>query len=273
MKIAVSMWSVHREFYENGWTLRDFLEFAFTYRIQYVELLSQFWRDRESELPIVQEALQKGLHCAAYAVGNDFAAVDPARHQKAVREVQEGIRMASLLGAPVVRVFPGNLNPGEDGRAHFERIVRGLREAAPDAAAAGVTLCLENHGKLAATSEQVRAILDAVASPHVRAALNVANFALAGQDPLAAAAELLPYVEHVHIKDIARCEDEPSWRSPAGVRYRGVPLGRGVVPLAGILAALREARYRGALSIEYEGLGDEQEGVLKSLQALSALLA
>ncbi|UOK56134.1 hypothetical protein MGI18_13910 [Bacillus sp. OVS6] len=42
MKVALSMWSVHKYWYEGKWSILDFIDFAGTTKAQGVELLSIF---------------------------------------------------------------------------------------------------------------------------------------------------------------------------------------------------------------------------------------
>ena len=48
--------------------------------------------------------------------------------------------------------------------------------------------------------------------------------------------------------------------------------GEGIVPVGPIMKRLDEAHYEGYLSLEFEGDGDEREGVERSMAALHALL-
>lgn len=270
-QLALSMWSVHRHCTHEGWTADQFLDFAAKVGARRVELLNYFVKKDPDDIFRMRdraEALQ--LTVACWSVGNDFARPD---YGAQVREIERGIEVASLLGAPIVRVFAGDLHAGGDVGAFERTVVRGLREAAASAEGAGVTLALENHGLAAGRSEQVQRIIESVGSPAVGATVDVGNFVLADEDPLVAVERLLPYVRHVHLKDMAPAPDgETGWRSLAGRRIVSVDAGRGMVPFREIFQRLRQSGYTGSLSLEYEATGDELEGTRVSWNYLSNLM-
>ncbi len=52
MNIALSMWSVHKYWYDGKWSVVDFIDFAGTTKAKGVELLSIFWRDQKGRVAI-----------------------------------------------------------------------------------------------------------------------------------------------------------------------------------------------------------------------------
>ncbi len=268
-QLAVSMWSVHREYYHHGWDVFDFLDFADEAGIRSVELLNNFWRNEEEELPkLEEELLRRRMAVAAWAVSNDFAR---AEYDAQIDEILHGIKLAQRLKTRTVRVFAAHPRPGIDLDHVLPTVVRGLKAVAPQAQSAGVTLAIENHGLLAGKSAQILALIREVDSPFVRANTDIGNFLLVDEDPLQAVRELMPYIAHVHVKDMVPVS-EGGFASLAGKHYRGGAVGEGVVPAGEIMAALDQAGYRGYLSLEFEGEGDERTGVRQSMTALRRLL-
>lgn len=268
-QVAVSMWSVHREYYHNGWSVFDFLDLAERLGVRQVELLNNFWRNEAEEFPRLRETLHaRGFRVAAWAVNNDFARDEYAAE---VTEILDGIDIARAFGAPTVRVFAAHPHPGVDLDRALDAVVRGLKEAAPAAERAGVTLALENHGLLAGKIHQIVGILDQVGSPAVQANVDIGNFLLVDEDPLEAVSRLEGRIAHVHAKDMKPVADG-GWTSLAGKHYVGAAIGEGVVPVGPVLRRLEESGYGGYLSLEFEGSGDETEGVSRSLDALFRLV-
>ncbi|MEW5867029.1 MAG: sugar phosphate isomerase/epimerase, partial [Bacillota bacterium] len=76
MKIAVSMWSLHKLYQKGELDVFGFIDYVAGLGADGVELLDVFWRDQHSEpckaLDLVKS---KQLEVAAYAIGNNF--VDP----------------------------------------------------------------------------------------------------------------------------------------------------------------------------------------------------
>lgn len=269
MKLCVSMWSVHRKFYNEGWSVMDFLQFCNEEGVQCVELLDLFWRDIETEVPSVLEYLRThGMKVAAYAVTNDFVHTDVASRESALQAVLDGISFAKKLGSPVVRVFSGDLKEGYDFESAFGYIVDGLKAAAAEAGE-DVILALENHGKLAGRGDQVKRVILEVGSKVVKSTFDVGNFYLVGQQPMEALAQLSGYLGHVHVKDFL--PSDKGLHATTGEYFVGVACGQGIVPFKDIIDMLNTIGYSGALSVEYEGEGDELEGVRASLSFLRSL--
>ncbi|GMA63150.1 sugar phosphate isomerase/epimerase [Alicyclobacillus fastidiosus] len=269
MELCVSMWSVHRKFYNEGWTVIDFLKLCRDADVRHVELLDLFWRDVATELPAVLRFIQENdMTVAAYAVTNDFVSVDASQRAVELQSVRRGIDFARELRAPVVRVFSGDLKEGYDFESAFSYIVEGLKAAARQTDD-GIVLALENHGLLAGRGDQVKRVIQEVGSDKLRSTFDVGNFYLVGQQPMESLAELSGFLGHVHVKDFVK--SEVGLPATTGEYFAGVACGSGIVPFQDILSMLEAIRYPGKLSVEYEGDGDELEGVRQSLSFLRTL--
>ena len=151
-----------------------------------------------------------------------------------------------------------------------------LAAGAEYAAERQITLVLENHGKVAGRSEQVRAIIEAVDSTFLRCNLDTGNFLLVGENPVEATEALADFIALVHLKDMDLAPAEQTEHVHAGLdgqRYTGVIVGEGLVDFGTIVEVLVQQRYDGWLSLEYEGSADPTEfAVPRSLAAMRTLL-
>ncbi|WP_139994183.1 sugar phosphate isomerase/epimerase family protein [Paenibacillus paridis] len=266
MKLSLSMWSMHRTVRENGWKVLDFLAFCKDEGIEDVELLNVFWKDVLEELPSVLAFVREnGIKVSSYAVANDFVKATEEERAGALKEITDAYPIAKVLGTNVIRVFSGNLSDIATYEEALDWIVDGLKEAAAGAEKEGLVLCLENHGKLAGSGEQVKTIIDRVGSPAVQSTFDTGNFLLVDEHPTAALHTLLPYVAHVHFKDFEMREDG-RYKSLGGKSFEGIHLGDGAVELEKIVNKLTENGYRGAFVLEYEGVGSEAEGIRRSYE-------
>lgn len=278
MKLSLSMYSCVRAVREGRLDLPGFVDYAAAQGVAGVELLDFFWTDAERELPQVKrQVAAAGLEVAVYAIGNNFIQAEASERGRELAALKRGVDAAVALETPLMRVFSGDARAGISQEAGTAWIIEGLAAGAAYAEARGITLALENHGRFAGRSEQVRAIIEKVASPALRANFDTGNFLLAGQDPVAAARELAEWVALVHLKDIRHArEDEPShsFRDPAGQLLTGAVIGAGLVDLPAVMAVLGGAGYDGWLSLEFEGAEEPlAAGVPRSLAAARALLA
>ncbi len=276
MKLAVSMWSLVRDFQQGKLDTEGFVSRAKDLGVDGVELLDCFWKDRNSEIGGVKAALREtGLPVCTWAVGNDFAHGDPVRREEALSAVQAGVEEAVNLNSQVVRVFSGNLKDGISFEQALGYIADGLGAAVRFAVVHGITLGLENHGMLAGRSDQVRAIIDRVDSPALGANIDTGNFLLVNQPPHEAVADLAASTVSVHLKDFKEVRGDfsgPAYTGLDGRRYAGTIIGEGEVDLRTCLQSLKDAGYQGWLSIEYEGEEEGTEAVAASIENARRIL-
>lgn len=277
MKLSVSMWSVVAKVRAGQMNMAQFVDFAAGQHIEGVELLDYFWNDRKTELPKIKKQIaDAGMVIAVYSIGNDFFQPDADARARQLDDLKRGVDIAGELGVNLMRVFSGSYREGytlEDG---MDWIIEGLTAGAEYARQHGVTLALENHGKMAGRSDQVKGIIETVGSPALRANLDTGNFLLVGQNPVDAARELADLIALVHLKDFglaAPGETGHVYEGLDGKKYTGTVVNEGMVDLAEIVRILDHAGYTGWLSLEYEGNADPLTvGVPRSLEAARKLL-
>ena len=120
--------------------------------------------------------------------------------------------------------------------------VDGVRELGGYAARLGLEIALELEPfrlSIINTLDRMKAFLDEVDCPAVKANLDVSHLALAGT-PAERIADLAGRIAHVHFSD---CD---------GKVHGDLPPGRGVVDFPPYLRAIRDSGFDGTLSIELE---------------------
>lgn len=220
--------------------------------------------DAGSAAQVRSWAAAAGLQITAVSGYCDFAQADPAARAAEVERLMTACRAAQALEVGVVRAFAGDPKPGLTLAAAWPWLVAGLREAARRAAPLGVTLAIENHGRLLNDGPALARLIAEIGEPNVGVTLDTGNFAWAGHDLAQVRADfatVLPYVVSVHVKDGV-------WRPDAAPAFTFVPAGQGQLPLAEWLAALAARGYPGGVCSEYEGGGDFREGTRASIAYL-----
>jgi sugar phosphate isomerase/epimerase len=110
---------------------------------------------------------------------------DEGQRRRAVRTLQEALRVAGDLGARGIDTGPGSMSPTGPWNPHpenwsprcREQLVKSLRECAKAAGDHGVYLSLEGHQLVTLEDAEVtREVLDAVASPWVRSDFDPVNW-------------------------------------------------------------------------------------------------
>lgn len=145
--------------------------------------------------------------------------------------------LARALGAPVVRVFGGNLPADIPHAEGIHRFAETLRQFGDAAQAEGVAIVLETHDAFS-TGIQVAELLAHTAHPAVFSLWDLHHPYRQGESITATADYLLPTVRHVHFKD-----------SKDGVYTL---CGEGDIPTFAMLDLLRDGGYKGVLSLEWE---------------------
>ncbi|MEW6357482.1 MAG: sugar phosphate isomerase/epimerase [Planctomycetota bacterium] len=139
---------------------------------------------------------------------------------------------------------------------------KNMAKAGDAAAERGIAICLETHGGLTGTVPSSLALMKRLNHPNVKIGYDPANIDFyEGASPVDRLDDLVPYIGHVHAKDHVGgkdCRDFPN-------------VGKGDVPYAEIIPALRKGGYKGHISIE-RAPGETPGERLASLKEAHAFL-
>lgn len=155
---------------------------------------------------------------------------------------ERALRLAATFGAPYVRLFSFFLPDASLERAWPQwrpEVVARLRAMTEAAAAAGVTLVLENEKETYADEvSRCADLLGTIDDPHLGAAFDPANFVQCGECPHPDAYRALRrWLAYVHVKDVT---DDGEI----------VPAGEGAADWPEMIAELSRDGYDGFLSLE-----------------------
>ena len=166
------------------------------------------------------------------------------------------VEMARVFGVAGLRLFFGRL-PREQYDPHArDTIVANITHVSdvhPD-----VTFYFENHDGASSQPDVCREVLEHVNRPNVRMNFDPINFEHAGVECGPALARVQPLVGHVHLKGYADgqfCE-----------------FGEGAVDLTPILGTLIASGYRGAFTVEYEGIFDRTLRLYRSVHRAESVV-
>jgi len=240
------------------------MRFARSVGFQGVEMLDIYWAKDEARQAqadrLRADAAEESVAIACYTVHNDFALFENGPWQALVDRVRADVDLAARLGVAVMRVESANAPQPPHDRKTFEDclapVARGLKAVAKHAAPMGISLALENHGRLVGSSERVERVINEVAEDNFGACIDIGNFLVVDEDPFEAVSRLARHAVHVHVKDMRYFETKPlgdSFTTNAGKFLRGAILGEGVVDVPKCIDLVVRAGYRGWLSLEFEG--------------------
>lgn len=280
MRVAVSMYSYFRYVRTGELGVGAFIRAAKEAGAEGVELLAPFFKDYEADHAAALDGLaESGLPCPLFSVSQNFAKLDPSLRAAEVEKIKFGVDEALKLGAGVVRVFAGDVAEGISFDQARAWIIEGLTEGSRYAAAAGIKLALENHGKLAGRGDQVRGIIEEVraksGSNTLGANPDIGNFLLVDQDSVEAISQVASLSNMAHFKDFKAIPvgAEGAFLSLAGKPFTGAVVGEGDLDLSGCVAALRTGGFDGWCSVEYEGSEDPYSAIPRSITASKIAIA
>jgi sugar phosphate isomerase/epimerase len=215
--------------------------------------LGNFASPEKGHLKKVKKAcLERGLSIACVGVSNDFGR--PPDEQDALqKQIREGIDAAQFLGAPVVRLFAGNVKTGQDKEAVWKRAVEGLKQAAEYGEKAGVVVGLQNHNhnNIAATGDDILKLLKDVDHPWCSHVLDTGQYL---GSPGASGAKPDDAKNHDVYKSIEKTAGRAVF-----VRAKLYKIGGGKeewLDYERIFKILRGVKYNGFVCLVYEGWKD-----------------
>ncbi len=163
------------------------------------------------------------------------------KREETVREYKEYIALAKALGTPYIRVL-GDLTAEPTTDFDDENVIAPMKELAPVAEEAGVTLLIETNGVYSHT-DRLADVLARIGSDSVGALWDLNHpYRFAGEDPEITVKNLGAYIKHTHIKDSVVGEN-------GAIRYR--LMGEGDLPVDDFMRALRSVNYEGYVSLEW----------------------
>jgi sugar phosphate isomerase/epimerase len=149
---------------------------------------------------IRQKAEAASIAVSCLATSCRYALADEGALDRMMDESRALIRLAGDIGAPCMRVFGGSL-PEDMARDDAVRQVADcLASLAPDARAAGVTLCIETHDSWCDARHLAR-VVERAAHPNVAVNWDIMHPYRADMTIDDAFAAIGAYVRHAHFHD------------------------------------------------------------------------
>ncbi len=183
-----------------------------------------------------------GVEIACLDTSARFTAPEPEARRKQEDDVRRYLQLANEWETPLIRVFGGNLAPGQTEAEGVDLLAESLARLAPDAERAGVTVCLETHDAFSA-GRLVGEVLGRVPSPGVAALWDTHHPYRMNETVEETWGYVGSRLVHTHVKD-ARRKPDGGWQLCL--------LGQGEVPVRAALATWAANGYRGYVCVEWE---------------------
>lgn len=180
-----------------------------------------------------RKAFKLGIDISGTGIRNNFASPDSAVRAADVERAKQWIIVAEKLGAPVLRLFAGEIPKGYENK--WDEVAGWMidcyKECAAFGAQHGVIIGIQNHGDMLQTAEQCIKVVKAIDSKWAGLILDIGNFKVA--DPYADIEAVIPYTMNWQVKESVYSADGPI---KTDVRR--------------IMKILKRSNYRGYIPIE-----------------------
>lgn len=266
--IAVSTYSFWR-YRAARMRIEDCVDSAAEMGFDAVEILEkQMHRKDDAYLQsLKRRAFVAGLSLCGMSTHQDFVSPEAEDRRANVGMTIRSIELAYKLGIPTIRVNTGRwgtsrsfnelmrnrgVEPPLDGYTDedaYPWVIKALKECLPAAERRGVVLGLENHWGLGLTPQGVLRIVDAIDSPWLQITMDTGNFL---EDPYERLEMIATKTVFVQAKTYF-----------GGGTWYTLDLD-----YDRIARILRKHKYRGYVSLEYEGREDARTAIPKSLALL-----
>ncbi|MDF1566997.1 MAG: sugar phosphate isomerase/epimerase [Spirochaetaceae bacterium] len=205
--------------------------------------------DRGTRRVIVEQMEAGSIELGCLATSLKFA--DPALTDSVTRESYQRIDLAADLGAPVLRVFGGQIPEGITRDAAIDHAVRLLASIAFYAGERGVKLCMETHDDWC-DPRHVAAVLSRVDHPAIAVNWDIMHpIRVCGYTMDEAFEILKPWIGHVHVHDGMGPEQAKFAANGTGDIDQMMPIGTGGIDHRRALELLRNIDYAGFISGEW----------------------
>ncbi|WP_229379477.1 sugar phosphate isomerase/epimerase family protein [Fibrella forsythiae] len=188
-------------------TLPELLDWCATQNIEAVDLTGYYFPGYpgvptdEYIYSIKRQAFKLGIDISGTGIKNNFASPDPAVRAADVKRAKEWIIVAEKLGAPVLRLFAGEIPKGYENK--WDEVAGWMidcyKECAAFGAQHGVIIGIQNHGDMLQTADQCIKVVKAVNSPWAGIILDTGNFKVT--DPYQDIEAVIPYTVNWQVKE------------------------------------------------------------------------
>lgn len=238
--------------------------------IQSVELIYEYedWSDADAA-QYKRMVASYGMHMDTILASKDWpkrpvSLVNPAHREAFLADVKHAIAWAKKLDVPQIILMAGNVQPDMTHEAQYASMVESAKRATDLAAAAEVTLIIENlnskvnhPGYFLNSAAEALKLVKEVDHPRFRFLYDLYHEYVQNGDPLPILKEAHPYVNVFHVADA------PGRHDP----------GTGEMKWAELYSAIGKSGYAGYVAMEYlpEPV-DQAASLIKAVTAMRSAL-
>jgi sugar phosphate isomerase/epimerase len=259
--ISLAQWSLHRTIRKGEIDNLDFAKVTKEkFDITAVEYVNQFFKDKAEDESYLGEMKKRcedlGVESVLIMIDGEgqLGNADEGARKKAVENHHKWVTAAKFLGCHSIRV---NAASSGSYSEQVERAADGLRSLCEFATDHDINVIVENHGGLSSNGQWLAQVIRKVDMDNCGTLPDFGNFKISNDemyDRYIGVASLMPFAKAVSAKsnvfDAEGNETETDFVK--------------------MMQIVIDAGYRGYVGIEFEGEGDEYEGIMKTKKLLEA---
>ncbi len=171
IKISLNAYSFNKELRAGSWTLLDLIDFCKEQGFDALDPTGYYFPGYP-EVPtdsyineFKRKAFLAGIEISGTGIRNDFANADPSKRKADLMLIESWCGVASKLGAPLLRVFPGKkIKDNRDKNTVILQVIEELKQACEIGEKYGVMIAMQNHNDFLISSEEIIQVLEGVNS-------------------------------------------------------------------------------------------------------------
>lgn len=198
-------------------------------------------------------AFKNGVPLSGAGCRSSMVQASADKRREVLADIKKWVDVTDGLGASHLRIFGGKLPRGATVKQGTDWVVETMKPACDYAGNKGITLGIEDHAGVTQNSDVCLEIMHRVNSPYAGINLDITHFIPSGsEDQYAQIKACIPYATQTHIRD--HFDD-------------GTP-----IDLDRVWKMFQEGGYKGYMSLEYEGRGeDPMTGIPKMMSRVREL--
>ena len=256
LKTSLNAFSFNDPLMAKTMNLDDLLDFCAEYNFDGVDLTGYYFPNYpqvptdEYIYHIKRKAHLLGVSISGTGVRNDFSNPDATKRQADVQLIKNWIEVAAKLGAPVIRVFAGVLNPKEYTWDEIAKwMVVDIKECVEYGQKHGVIVGIQNHNDFIKTADEAIKIIKMVNMEWCGLILDTGSYRQG--DPYEQIARTIKYAIN--------------WQVKENIFVNGVEVK---TDLKKLFKIIKDSGYRGYIPIETLGKGDPKVKVAKFVEEI-----
>ena len=234
--------------------LMDVLDFCSKHNFEGVDLTGYYFPNYPSVpsdeyiFKLKHRAHKLGLSISGTGIKNDFTNPDASKRKEDIQLIKNWIEVAAKLGAPVIRIFSGVMNPkGYTWDEIAQWMAKDIQECVAYGQKHGVIVAIQNHNDFIQTGDDVVKLMKLVNMEWFGLILDIGSFHQG--DPYAQILQTIPYAVNWQIK-------EKMYENGIEVK----------TDLKRIFQIIKASTYRGFIPVETLGQGDPAKKVAIFIQ-------